>query len=340
MEHMDCRSLVDTDGRKLHSTPINLMSTLRILLLTIILPVQVRACLWVDGTTLQGSHRRTEGHFPSSELRRAMAKSPEERIANFFALLRDDKAGDFTQNELEGIQEVLSGNYDQAIDIFTQAETGHPGRYSTAANLGTAYELKGELELALKWIREGIRRNPESHMGTEWLHVEILKTRMKLKDDPGYLRQNHVIVLPDSYSAKTSILIGDGSRTVDEVSESIFYQLEERMIFVKPPDPVVADLLFTFGEIEGRTNVVESGIKLFELANEYGFSNPGLLAGEIGRYKKAIRFGKIKRTGYIVLAVLALILFLIFAWRKKWFFISRKAYLDHQVNKRLHPDGL
>lgn len=230
---------------------------------------------------------------------------------------------------------MLGGRYDAAIGIFSQLETEYPGHYSTAVNLGTAYELKGELELALQWIREGIRRNPESHMGSEWLHVEILQVRIKLKENPGSLLQNHVIELPDSYTATTSVPIGDGNHTVKQIADSILYQLHERMIFVKPPDPVVADLLFTFGKIEGRTGIVESGLQLFALANEYGFTNPGVMTQEIERYEKAIRFGEIRRIGYIVLAVLAVILLLVIAYRKEWFFLTGAAHRRHRIEKRL-----
>lgn len=308
---------------------------MKTLLFALLLPFQAHACLWLDGTTLGGGHRRVEGHHPAAELRYAMAKASDKKIEELVALRRDEKSSVFFEREVQGVRDVLGGRYDAAIGTFSQLETEYPGHYSTAVNLGTAYELKGELELALQWIREGIRRNPESHMGSEWLHVEILKTRMTLRDDPDYLRQNHVIRLPESYSGKTSIPIGNGSYTVDQIADSILYQLHERMIFVKPPDPVVADLLFTFGAIEGRTNVVESGLKLFEMANEYGFANPGVMTQEIERYEKAIRFGEIRRIGYIVLAVLAVVLLLVIAYRKEWFFLTGAGHRRRRIEKRL-----
>lgn len=306
---------------------------MKTLFLTFLMTLQANACLWVDGTTIDGEHRRVEGHFPAKLLTQSLAKSAEEEALKSLLARQSARQDDFPQKEFEGVQEVLKGNYDRAIGIFEQAESDYPGRYSTAVNLGTAYELKGELEIALKWIREGIRRNPKSHLGTEWLHVEILKTRIKLKEHPGYLSQNHVIQLPDSYSKTTVIEIEDGKFTIDQIADSILYQLQERMIFVKPPDPVVADLLFTLGEIEGRTNVVESGIQLFEMAKNYGFSNSNLIAGELKRYEEAALQGTIRRTARVGLLVLALILFLILAWRKRWFFMSRKAYLEHRADR-------
>ena len=36
-------------------------------------------------------------------------------------------------------------------------------------------------EEAARWIAEGIRRNPESHEGTEWLHLKILRQKSRRK---------------------------------------------------------------------------------------------------------------------------------------------------------------
>jgi hypothetical protein len=54
-------------------------------------------------------------------------------------------------------------------------EDEHPGEYIVAANLGTAYELSGDMAQAHRWIGEGIVRNPGAHEGTEWLHLRILE---------------------------------------------------------------------------------------------------------------------------------------------------------------------
>ncbi|MGY8770933.1 MAG: tetratricopeptide repeat protein [Pirellulales bacterium] len=48
------------------------------------------------------------------------------------------------------------GKTQQAIDILVELEEKHPGEYTIAGNLGTAYELVGENELAIKWIKIGI----------------------------------------------------------------------------------------------------------------------------------------------------------------------------------------
>jgi|GEM_PF-3951570 len=96
--------------------------------------------------------------------------------------------------------------------------------------------------------------------------------------------------------------------------------------------------IYTLGVIEGRTNVVESGRALMGMATEYGFARPELITERTKQYERASLYGKIKRAAYIALAVLIFILFLIFAWRKKWFFLSRVDYLKHRKDKHLHPE--
>ncbi len=73
----------------------------------------------------------------------------------------------------------------EAVKFLEASEKKRPGRYQTAANLGTAYELTGNLVQARRWIKEGIARDPSSHEGTEWLHLRILDARLALTQDPG-----------------------------------------------------------------------------------------------------------------------------------------------------------
>ena len=56
-----------------------------------------------------------------------------------------------------------------------------------------------------------------------------------------------------------------------EVGQAIEYQLQERLQFVKPPDPAVASLLFDYAAIEAATNILESAKGLLKMAVEYGY---------------------------------------------------------------------
>ena len=126
---------------------------------------------------------------------------------------------------------IRVGRVADAIVELRAIEAAFPRRYQTAANLGTAYELDGKLELALEWIARGIERNPDSHGGTEWLHVAILQAKLKMKADPAWLSGHNV-------------LEGFEDRSSAEIVRAIEYQLNERLVFVQPEDAVVCDLFY------------------------------------------------------------------------------------------------
>lgn len=135
----------------------------------------------------------------------------------------------FTERNDYAVALVYSGRHLEAIVILLGIERDFPGKYATASNLGTAYELSGNLDEALKWISEGIKRNPGSHAGTEWLHVAILETKKKLKNDPHWLVSH-------------SVLDGHQGRFRADKEKALEYQLNEWLNFVRSNDPVMYDL--------------------------------------------------------------------------------------------------
>lgn len=142
---------------------------------------------------------------------------------------------------------ILTHRKSEAIELLRDLEKRMPGNAIVAANLGTALELDGENEEALTWIRESVRRDPQEHQGSEWVHVRILEAKLALERDPHWLRKNSVVgwregqrLPPDERSQP---------RKPRELVDAITYQLEERTQFVDSPDPIVADLYLTLGDL-------------------------------------------------------------------------------------------
>lgn len=266
-------------------------------------PVFSFGCIWIDGTTLDGFPDRKMPIMEVWRLSHVMNQSPQQRLK----VLRHNYSYDRQQSsseELKAIEAMLSGDPKTAVLLLLQIERTSPGGYSTAANLGTAYELSGDNQNALKWITEGIARNSESHAGTEWLHQRILETKLRLASDPDYLHSQRIIPLPENFGFETRVNVGGVDRTIRDIAVAISYQLNERIVFVKPPDAIVADLLFTLAQIQARTEVVESGLKFLEISKQYGFSDPLLLQQTAASYEAAIFRGKIYK--YIGGAVLVI----------------------------------
>ena len=124
--------------------------------------------------------------------------------------------------------------------------------------------------------RAGIVRNPESHDGTEWLHVDVLETKLALARGPAWLRSHSVLGLDFGTAAvpKTPSrfpLDNTGKRLdADDTRSAIHIQLSERLPFVPPPDPIVGDLLFDYGNLQMLTGTMENAAALYDLALQYG----------------------------------------------------------------------
>ena len=136
------------------------------------------------------------------------------------------------------------GKYAEAIRLYLDIERVHPNRYSTASNIGTAYELIGQNKEALKWIKKAIQIDPKSHEGSEWLHVKILEA--KLKGDSAI---NGSFLINTSFGEAPVPITGLSKDWLNILRYHLFYQLNERISFVKPKDKIVATLLFEFANI-------------------------------------------------------------------------------------------
>ncbi len=168
------------------------------------------------------------------------------------------------------------GRVKQAIAILEDTERKRPGEYATAANLGTAYELSGENEKALNWIKEGVRRNKQGHSGTEWLHVKILEAKIQMANEP--FQEGSVLDIqfdqrPELTEWHTTDHLGN-RRSLTEIEKALAYQLHERLEFVKPPEPIVADLLADLSNVIAVTREAADAEAVFALARSFGTSRP------------------------------------------------------------------
>ena len=256
------------------------------------------ACLQTYGTDLHSHRKDFEGltgdalvelllaHQSHREWEQTAARLAERLKTNPTIEDRNDYA----------VALVHLGRVLEALGMLRKIEAEQPGRYETAANLGTALELSGDDRGALRWIREGLRRNMKEHYGTEWLHVRILEAKLARARDPKWL-ERHSVAGTDFGSAAKPVLPrqlpagNDGLPvTAKELSEAFNYQLSERLQFVAAPEPIVADLLFDWGSLLALTEVVESADAVYTLAEKY---QP--VRRELFEKRRALMKGTLKR---------------------------------------------
>ena len=176
-------------------------------------------------------------------------------------------AAKFSDRSDYSVALMYLGRNKEAVDLLQQLEKEQPGEYFVASNLGTAFELSGNNEEALRWIKEGIRRNPDSHEGSEWLHAKILESKIARQKDLTFFEKHSVLEL-DPAKIGEQIIIGEKTLSPKQLAEAIQHQLAERLQFVKPPDPAVASLLFDYAAIEAATNSLESAKSILQMELE------------------------------------------------------------------------
>ena len=122
------------------------------LLLFLLIPSLIQACLWLEGTTIDGNHKTFEDKTISTIfLEISQHTTAQKNFKRKF--YRDNNQ----TKEYLALKDIMNNKYEQGIDRLLKIEKQYPNLYSTASNLGTAYELKGELPLAIQWIKEGFK---------------------------------------------------------------------------------------------------------------------------------------------------------------------------------------
>src|SRR5258708_7777149 len=149
-------------------------------------------CIWITGTKYNGDSVST-GKGGTWHLRSALKADRRPDGVKMEVELRG--ATNFNDRSDYSVALMFLGRSEEAVTLLNQLEKEKPGEYFIAANLGTAYELSGNNEEALKWIKEGIHRDPTSHEGTEWLHVKILEAKITQEKDPHYFKTHSVLEL-------------------------------------------------------------------------------------------------------------------------------------------------
>lgn len=299
---------------------------IKYLFFVLMFSIHTLGCAWVNGTTIDGQRVEHSGKFYAIEkdkLRDSLYTTAKQKLQYYKKSL---SAEEQENNITQAVFLMLEGNYKESIQKLLEEEKLHPKTYEVATNLGTAYELSGDNVNALKWIQEGVDRNPDSHDGTEWLHVKILEAKLKLQDDPDYLKYHHVINF-DENAYQDPIF-----------REAIFYQLKERMLFVKPKDPIVADLLYSYALTNANDGrLLEHSLYILELAEQYGYANLEELKNKKEEFQVIIDQTEFIQNLKIVPYIVLFFLFLFIAYKKKWLFLTRKAqqaYLEKNVHDK------
>ena len=243
------------------------------------------ACVNSIGTDHAGRRFHADWYI-GEDMADSMAKryKRDSRLSSASSTIDKARAQpDFENMTNLGVVLLYQEQYTEAARLFLSIERLFPGHYETAANLGTALELMGKNEAALRWIRIGIARNQDEHLRTEWLHARILETKISLAKNPGFLKDHSVAgvrfdttVIP---ALPTDLPGGNDGKPVKPwaLNQALSYQLFERTQFVGPKDPVVANLLLDWATLNLAGGPIENADVLYKLAITYGANDDALM---------------------------------------------------------------
>jgi hypothetical protein len=238
------------------------------LILTLALTIPAYACLNYYRKNIKGEIIEVDSaHDEPPQLLLVLTQHPEHDIIKGRDLGPEPAAGaDFQVRNDYAANLIRQGTTRRAIDILESVEQSQPGEYIVAANLGTAYELNGDVDRALRWIAEGIKRYPSLHQGTEWLHLRILEVKRELARDPTWLQTHTVLDFDFGQDAVPNLPPVWGARGEEQVLHALRVQLHERLAFVSPPDPIVGELLGVYADHAAVRWPVDYVIPLYDFA--------------------------------------------------------------------------
>lgn len=205
------------------------------------------------------------GIIPGGRILRSSEKSLRRDLQELDSLYKSTKYLNYLSDK--GLVFIILGEYQAAIDLYLEIEKLEPNRYSTASNIGTAYELIGENEKALYWIKKAVEIDPSLHENSEWIHINILEAKIKGEN---YYTTHHL--LNTDFGTEKKPASDLSKKELIDLQNALRFQLTERMTFVKPVDKIVAQLLFDMGNITFLLGDHLVAVRDYELAIEYGFN--------------------------------------------------------------------
>ena len=256
------------------------------------------ACLWTYHTDIYG--RSVVLDDPGDESYLLDANSQRTRQTSHLKLLkakfeRHPENADYKDHNDYAVVLMSLGETSKAIEILQAIEAERPNEYVTAVNLGTAYELSGDLDRALDWIKIGIERNPDAHRGSEWLHVKILEAEIALRTDSAWLASHSILGLDfgdgDVPVFPSSLVKGNTGQELkwESVESNVEYQLRERISLIPPPNAVVADLLADLACLRALNQSFELAIPIYELALKYQPVHRELVEERLARAREIVK---------------------------------------------------
>lgn len=216
------------------------------------MPLGSQACLW-DGDTLEMERQR----FPST-LELITGKFPRHS-KSYYRWRIDDRRSRVLSDQQPELYDDLAvaydklGKHEKAIETALECELLFPGRYETAANLGTFHIHAGNFHKGLEYISLALEINPNAHFGRERyqkLLVEYLLSkqsegRLLFPLDSFWPKEEFYAHQPRGFAKYCQQKVEDGARRLDddELIAEALKGIQGMMRFGQHDSPVLLEAL-------------------------------------------------------------------------------------------------
>jgi tetratricopeptide (TPR) repeat protein len=190
-------------------------------------------------------------------------------------LAKTAKARPLTPDEAAdlGALYLRLGEVVKAIEVLRPAQREHPTHFHLAANLGTAWQLNGDLAQAAATLQLAVRLAPGKWLRAEELHLKLV--RQRLRERPGTLGLDDLFGIhylgPSGKFEAGRIADADRKRLPSDA-----VALVQQLALWLPAD---GRLLWQLAELAGAHGDVSTAAAMLEgCVTEFGLRHPDLIA--------------------------------------------------------------
>jgi tetratricopeptide (TPR) repeat protein len=209
--------------------------------------------------------------------------------------------------------ELRVGDKKRSLLLLEELYKRYPNEYNVVANLGTAYEVNGNDIKALELLKKAVEINSRSHYNSEWIHIKILE--QKIATPPDFTKVMNLEI--KDFTAWLNDQKYQFQQAPDSLKKQLAYQLHERISFINPPDPVIAQLVLDFADIVAKHDGHAAALPFYEFASVYGKENMNAIVTKrkeiIAQTKKDIET-TFRRAAIIWAVPLLAFVLIFFAW--------------------------